>query len=53
MSGATEADAVHFRDGVWWFWDECWADEYGPYDTEKAAREACVEYGKQLNGEKS
>ena len=26
------------QDNKWYFWDEVWADTYGPYNTEKEAR---------------
>ena len=32
----------------WYFWNEVWSDEYGPYDTQDTAREALVEYVKSL-----
>ena len=41
------ADPVCFRDGKWYWWDECWAFETGPYDTEVLARQALVEYSKE------
>lgn len=28
---------VHEKDGKWFFWDECWVDEYGPFDTRTIA----------------
>lgn len=41
-------DPIHEEDGKWYFWDETWADRYGPYDTEEIARETlkryCIEY---------
>ena len=33
----------------WYFWNEVWSDEYGPYDTQDTAREALVEYAKELD----
>lgn len=35
-------------DDKWYFWDEYWVFEKGPYDTEELANEACKEYGKRL-----
>lgn len=32
------------EDGSWWFADEVWADEYGPYETEEQAREQLLAY---------
>ena len=39
-----------FQDGQgrWWFWDETWSWQHGPYKTEEAADEACLEYAKSL-----
>lgn len=31
-------DPVHERDGVWYYWDETWAGEVGPFITEGIAR---------------
>ena len=31
-------DPVFEKDGKWYFWDETWAYEYGPYSTEEEAR---------------
>ena len=28
----------------WYFWNEVWADCYGPYDTEEEAEEELTEY---------
>jgi hypothetical protein len=42
---------VHQRsDGTWWFWDETWADAYGAYATEEAAKIGCRQYGDWLDG---
>lgn len=32
----------------WWFWDETWADRYGPYATREQAEDALERYAKQL-----
>ena len=32
------------REAGWYFWDEVWADSYGPYNPEKEAREALNKY---------
>ncbi len=47
MDGPT-TKAVHKDDGQWWFWDECWADRYGPYESEEQANAACSEYADWL-----
>ena len=40
-------DPVH---QAWYFWDETWADRYGPFDTEEEARTQLDAYVKGLNG---
>jgi len=39
-------DPVHLNedDQKWYFWNEVWADRFGPYDTEEIAREKVREY---------
>ena len=32
----------------WYFADETWSYYYGPYEDEEAAKQACIEYAKQL-----
>jgi len=32
----------------WYFWNEVWADRYGPYESEEVANEKCREYARQL-----
>ena len=44
----TAMDPVHFDGGCWWFWDETWADRYGPFEFEQEARDQLDEYTKQL-----
>ena len=42
-------DPIHQdKDGKWYFWDECWAFEEEPYDTEQEARAALDKYGATL-----
>lgn len=32
-------DPVHqHKDGTWWFYDELWVDEYGPFKDEAEAK---------------
>lgn len=33
-SGPGALSVVHCWSGLWYFWDETWADRYGPYTTE-------------------
>ena len=43
-------DPVHQNgDGKWYFWDETWADECGPYDTRADANDAGRNYARWLN----
>lgn len=35
-------------DGKWYFWDECWYVEFGPYETQAEARKALKKYDAQL-----
>jgi len=37
-------------DDKWYFWDECWAECEGPYETEKKCREALDKYYKKVLG---
>jgi len=37
-------DIVHKYKGMWYFWDETWSFEHGPYPTEKAAESALHSY---------
>lgn len=48
-----EHDPVHYvqkedRKSGWYFWDEIWYDTYGPYITEKKARDECRKYCDKL-----
>lgn len=42
-------DPIHQWQGKWWFYDETWANQVGPFDTEEAARHACDKYCEELN----
>jgi len=45
-------DPVHNENGQWYFWDETWAERYGPYATEREARCTLESYAAQmLDGE--
>lgn len=40
-----DGKAVHAHDdGTWWFWDETWTNEHGPYATEEQAELKIDEY---------
>jgi hypothetical protein len=42
-------DPVHqHENGLWWFNDETWSDEFGGYVTEQECRDACSQYAKGL-----
>jgi len=44
-------DPIHQnKDGKWYFWDETWAFEKGPFDSEQEARIALCKYGKEVLG---
>ena len=42
--GQQDVDPVHKDDNGWYFWDETWADKFGPYPTEELARETLAHY---------
>lgn len=41
-------DPVFQRNGLWYFYDETWANEYGPFATEAIARDECDKYARTL-----
>lgn len=41
-------DPVKEYDDGWYFWDETWAEQYGPYRTEAEAREELDDYVKNF-----
>ena len=44
------SDAVHMKeDRKWYFWDEIWSSEHGPYDSEEKARDVLRRYMKALD----
>lgn len=44
-----DGKAVHIHlDGSWWFWDETWMTELGPYETKDACDKACEMYARSL-----
>ncbi len=42
----TWVDPVHEVKGKWYFWDETWSFEEGPYNTEQECRDALDKYAK-------
>jgi len=47
----SSSDPVHQdeTDSQWYFWDEVWADRYGPYTTEEECRKSLASYCVYLN----
>ena len=45
-------NAVHKDKDGWYFWDETWADRYGPYKTEEECRQKLDNYCKTYLSEK-
>lgn len=44
-----DGEAVHIHlDGSWWFWDETWCNEIGPYATKELASEDMAKYARSL-----
>lgn len=37
-------DPVHQREDGWYFWDETWTVDHGPYDSEVEARQHLAQY---------
>ena len=37
-------DPVQKRDGKWYWWDETWSEETGPYNTYVEAEVDCTRY---------
>lgn len=42
-----DPNPIRFEDGMWWFWDETWSYREGPFETEKEADDAYIEYCKR------
>lgn len=39
------------EDGTWWFYNEIWADECGPFETKALSEAACVKYAEMELGQ--
>ena len=39
---------LHMENGKWFFWDETWADRYGPFETEIIAQLELLKYYQHL-----
>lgn len=38
------------EDWKWYFWDESWSTQYGPYETEEEARAGLKKYCEEVLG---
>lgn len=52
-TGADPTDPVFKRQGMWYHYDETWADYCGPFLTEIEARASVEMYGRCLDGKES
>ena len=44
-------DPIHQnKDGKWYFWDECWDFEEGPFNTKEEAEKELDEYCRNVLG---
>jgi hypothetical protein len=42
-------EVIHQNEnGKWYWWDESWTVEMGPFDTKELAQEACNRYAKEI-----
>ncbi len=49
MAHLVSSNPVHQNpDGKWYFWDEVWVEEYGPFESKAEADKACAEYARSL-----
>lgn len=48
-----EDSVIKEYEGKWWFWDETWADRYGPYLTQTEAKAALLVYCREVLENKS
>lgn len=51
MDPVFQANDDDFELDKWYFWNEVWADAYGPYETEEEAREELDRYCREVLGE--
>ncbi len=48
---STNPEIIHqHEDGSWWFWDESWSNENGPFSTEDICQTALDEYCEKVLG---
>ncbi len=43
-------DPIHEKEGKWYFWDENWSLEHGPFQTEDEAWKECKRYAQEVVG---
>ena len=48
MSKPQRTPIIHMKDKQWYFWDETWTYEHGPYNTELECQTALRDYCKKL-----
>lgn len=41
------ADPVEYRPDGWYFWDETWVFDHGPFETQQECREALLRYAEE------
>ena len=48
MLGVDEEPCTNIfkQDGRWWFWDECFCNKYGPFDSQEEAKMGLDQYVK-------
>lgn len=46
---STFNNPVHqHSDGSWWFYDETWSQELGPFSSEQLCKDSCKKYVEEL-----
>lgn len=44
-----QSDPIFARDNAWWFWDETWSNDHGPFPTRYEAEQALKKYCEYLD----
>ncbi len=47
-SGNLDPVHQHSADETWWWYDETWADELGPFLTREEAQQSCERYAREV-----
>jgi hypothetical protein len=42
------SDIIHKKNNKWYFWDESWSLEFGPFETREIASKECNRYAFML-----